>query len=63
MSPEAKSSRVLTDFTGDALSLDTREGFDSLLEYETQSSRTTDPEWQAGTRDLWSMLKAAIGKF
>jgi hypothetical protein len=32
--PEAKSSRILSDFTGDAYRLVFEEGYDSLLEYE-----------------------------
>ena len=47
MMPEAKASRVLTDFTGDAYRLIMENGFDSLLEYETSmSGGTADPEWQ-----------------
>ena len=47
MMPQAKSSRVLTDFTGDAYRLILENGFDSLLEYETSmSGGTADPEWQ-----------------
>jgi hypothetical protein len=45
--PQAKSSRVLTDFTGDAYRLILENGFDSLLDYETAiTGGTTDPEWQ-----------------
>jgi len=45
--PEAKASRVLTDFTGDAYRLVLENGFDSLLEYETaMSGGSSDPEWQ-----------------
>lgn len=47
MMPEAKFSRVLTDFTGDAYRLILENGFDSLLEYESNlSSGMSDPEWQ-----------------
>ncbi|MGZ3956204.1 MAG: ester cyclase [Flavisolibacter sp.] len=47
MMPQAKSSRVLTDFTGDAYRLILENGFDSLLEYETSmSGGMGDPEWQ-----------------
>lgn len=34
MFPEAKSFRVLTDFTGDAYRLILEEGYDSLADYE-----------------------------
>jgi hypothetical protein len=48
MFPEAKSSRVLTDFTGDAYRLIFESGYDSLLEYEnTMSSGMGESEWQA----------------
>lgn len=47
MMPQAKSSRVLTDFTGDAYRLILENGFDSLLDYETTlSGGMSDPEWQ-----------------
>ena len=47
MMPEAKFSRVLSDFTGDAYRLILESGFDSLLEYETAlSDGMADPEWQ-----------------
>jgi len=32
--PEAKSSRILSDFTGDAYRLVFEEGYDTLMEYE-----------------------------
>jgi len=45
--PEAKFSKVLTDFTGDAYRLILESGFNSLLEYETAlSTGISDPEWQ-----------------
>jgi hypothetical protein len=45
--PQAKTSRVLTDFTGDAYRLILENGFDSLLDYETAlSGGISDPEWQ-----------------
>ena len=48
MMPEAKFSRVLTDFTGDAYRLIFENGYNSLLEYETSlGSGMSDPEWQA----------------
>lgn len=48
MFPESKFSRVLTDFTGDSYRLILENGFDSLLEYETQlSSGMSEQEWQA----------------
>ena len=47
MMPEAKFSRVLTDFTGDAYRLIFENGYNSLLEYETSlGSGMSDPEWQ-----------------
>lgn len=48
MLPDAKASRILTDFTGDAYRLIFEEGFDTLQAYETSltgSMRTE--EWQA----------------
>ena len=48
MMPEAKFSRVLTDFTGDAYRLILENGYDSLLDYETAlGSGMAEPEWQA----------------
>lgn len=48
MMPEAKFSRVLTDFTGDAYRLILENGYDSLLEYETAlSTGMSEPEWQS----------------
>lgn len=48
MMPEAKSSRVLTDFTGDAYRLILENGFDSLMDYETSmATGMSDPEWQS----------------
>jgi len=44
--PQAKSSKVLTDFTGDAYRLIMENGFDSLSDYETSLSGTSDPERQ-----------------
>lgn len=47
MMPEAKFSRVLSDFTGDAYRLILENGYDSLLDYETSlSTGMADPEWQ-----------------
>lgn len=47
MMPEAKFSRILTDFTGDSYRLILENGYDSLLEYEAAlSSGISDPEWQ-----------------
>lgn len=46
--PEAKSMRVLTDFTGDAYRLILEEGFDSLADYEKNlSGGMATPEWQS----------------
>lgn len=45
--PEAKSTRVLTDFTGDSYRLVFESGFDSLLNYETSlTSEMAGEEWQ-----------------
>lgn len=47
MFPEAKFSRVLTDFTGDSYRLILEAGFDSLLDYETTlKSGMAEAEWQ-----------------
>ena len=45
--PDGKSSRVLTDFTGDAYRLIFEEGYDSLevFEYELKNSMQK-PEWK-----------------
>lgn len=48
MLPEAKSSRVLSDFTGDAYRLIFETGYDTLADFEKEL--TTDmakPDWQA----------------
>lgn len=45
--PEAKSQRILSDFTGNAYRLIFEEGFDSLAEYEgTLISTMRTDEWQ-----------------
>lgn len=45
--PEAKSQRILTDFTGDAYRLVLEQGFDSLAEYEkTLNSELNQEAWQ-----------------
>lgn len=45
--PEAKSQRILTDFTGDAYRLVLEQGFDSLAEYErTLGSELNQEAWQ-----------------
>lgn len=45
--PEAKASRVLTDFTGDSYRLILEEGFDTLAEYENSlSTGMQKPEWK-----------------
>jgi hypothetical protein len=47
MMPEAKFSKVLTDFTGDSYRLILENGYNSLLDYETAlTSGMSDPEWQ-----------------
>jgi hypothetical protein len=46
--PQAKSKRVLTDFTGDAYRLILEEGFDTLSDYEKQlSSGMATEDWQS----------------
>lgn len=46
--PDARSTRLLTDFTGDAYRLIFENGYDSLMEYESlMSSGMNEPEWQA----------------
>ena len=45
--PEAKSQRVLSDFTGDAYRLIMEEGFDSLADYENAlTGSMRQQEWQ-----------------
>lgn len=45
--PEAKSSRVLTDFTGESYRLIFEEGYDTLSEYETSlTTSMIKPEWK-----------------
>jgi hypothetical protein len=45
--PDAKSSRVLTDFTGESYRLIFEEGFDTLAEYEVSLSGSIQkPEWK-----------------
>jgi len=46
--PETKSSRVLTDFTGDAYRLIFEVGYESLADYEHMlNSSMQKPEWKA----------------
>jgi hypothetical protein len=48
MFPEAKSMRVLTDFTGDSYRLIMEDGYDSLAEYEkAMSSGMRHADFQA----------------
>jgi hypothetical protein len=45
--PDAKSSRVLCDFTGDAYRLIFEEGYDSLAEYEKSLTETmSKADWK-----------------
>ena len=45
--PEAKSSRVLTDFTGESYRLIFEEGYDTLSDYEVSlTSSMTKPDWK-----------------
>lgn len=47
MFPEAKSMRVLTDFTGDSYRLILEEGFDTLADYEKNLSEgMSQDDWQ-----------------
>lgn len=48
MAPDAKFSRILSDFTGDSYRLILESGYDSLMAYETNlSTGMAEPEWQA----------------
>lgn len=48
MMPNAKSTRVLSDFTGDAYRLVFENGFDSLADFEKELTRDmAQAEWQA----------------
>lgn len=48
MLPDAKSARILSDFTGDAYRLIFEEGHDSLADYENSLSASMDKkEWKA----------------
>jgi hypothetical protein len=45
--PEAKSSRILTDFTGDSYRLIFEEGYDSLADYEKSlTSSMNEDAWK-----------------
>jgi hypothetical protein len=45
--PEAKSSRILTDFTGDSYRLIFEEGYDSLSDYEKSlTSSMQEDAWK-----------------
>lgn len=45
--PEAKSSRVLSDFTGDSYRLVFEEGYDTLADYEEALNKSmSQPEWK-----------------
>jgi hypothetical protein len=45
--PDAKASRILTDFTGDSYRLILEEGFDSLADYEkSMAGWTQKPAWK-----------------
>lgn len=45
--PEAKSSRILTDFTGDSYRLIFEEGYDSLADYEQSlTSSMQEDAWK-----------------
>ncbi len=45
--PDAKSSRVLTDFTGDAYRLIFEEGYDTLADYENSLTTSMQkPAWK-----------------
>lgn len=48
MLPDAKSARILSDFTGDAYRLIFEEGYDSLAAYEKSLSESMGKkEWKA----------------
>ncbi len=45
--PDAKSSRILSDFTGDSYRLIFEEGYDSLSDYEKSLMKSMDKvEWK-----------------
>lgn len=45
--PEAKASRILTDFTGDSFRLILEEGFDTLTDYEKSlADGIQKPAWK-----------------
>ncbi|ERR1700755_2380146 len=47
MMPEAKSTRILSDFTGDAYRLIFESGYDTLGEFEKELTKDmAKPEWQ-----------------
>jgi hypothetical protein len=46
MLPQAKSSRVLSDFTGDSYRLVFEVGYETLAEYESSFANMGKPEWQ-----------------
>ncbi len=46
--PEAKSARILSDFTGDSYRLIFEEGYDTLADYEkSMTSSMNQNEWKA----------------
>lgn len=48
--PDAKSSRILSDFTGDSYRLIFEEGYDSLSDYEKSLAESMDKSnWKNGT--------------
>jgi hypothetical protein len=60
MMPEAKFSKVLTDFTGDSYRLILENGYNSLLDYETAlTSGMADPEWQQWYRKFMEHVESS----
>lgn len=60
MMPEAKFSRVLTDFTGASYRLILENGYDSLIDYETSlSTGMSDPDWQQWYRKFMEHVEGS----
>lgn len=55
--PDAKASRILTDFTGDSYRLILEEGFDSLADYEKS---LTEGMQKPGWKKWYDRFKAQV---
>jgi hypothetical protein len=61
---DAKSARILIDFTGDSYRLIFEEGHDSLADYEKSLAASMGKkEWKPGIKNLKCMSPAAIAKY